>query len=659
MGTPTSCASTTPGSGGRRPRRVTPGWHAAVDASLGTANVTSAWTIAAWRTRCRRRFRCAWGSTAAVIEAGSFFNASGPVLSPSGCLDHWCCFVIRELMGINLSGPWAAAARSVQVAAAVLLVSVMVTAVIAPRSSNTPLRQWVVLLLLVALAFVCLVTLPRSAPALQGLVRRRPRLVMWSLPAAGVGLCAPVALLGAYRPGWDPGGLLSRTDLLAQGRRLDPATMVYLDSYPNNDGVIALLLLARRIGQPFGLAAPIVFVLLNCLCIGVVLVACFVVASRVGGPVAGVMAQLGCIALIGLSPWMSVPYTDVLTTPAPIGAFALLALATERTRPWLRVVLTGSAFIVMGAGYAFKPTLAMAIVAAVLAAVIVCPGWGRRRAAVSLAVVALGAGLAVGSADVTQGAAVTVMATHGLRLDPTRAVPPDRYVLDGLQQGRHGTTQTAYGAYTAGIVTATYGMTTQQMQAYSDRQIRLRLHTLGLGGYLVFAANKTAWNWNDGMFYAFGESAQDAKLSSVISVTPAARALAQVNHWGGALYPVRAELAQALWLLVLATAGLGLLVAAPRPGTLLLALAVLGIAAFTTIFQARSRYLLTYVPVVVTLACVVARDPRQLRTFLPWGCARSDIPGSSLSPTPQDPEYASPTSGDQGGRQPPLGVDDS
>lgn len=540
-------------------------------------------------------------------------------------------FVVFAGLGVTkgpvdrtVEGPQAAAARWVQLATAVLLVSVLATAVVAPRSSNTPYRQWVVLLLLVALAVACLVTvssvtLSRSAVALNGLVRRRPRLAMWSVTAAGLGLCAPVALLGAYRPGWDPGGLLQVTDLLAARRQLEPVTMEYLDSYPNNDGVLALLLLARHLGQPFGLTASTVFVLLNCLCLGLVLVACFVVASRARGPVTGVMAQLGCIALIGLSPYMSVPYTDVLTTPAPIGAFALLALAMERTRVWPRVVLTGSAFVVMGVGYAFKPTLAVAIVAAVLAAVIVCPSWGRRRAAVSLAVVALGTGLAVGSADVTQAAAVRVMAAHGLRLDPTRAVPPDRYVLDGLQQGRHGTTKTAYGAFTAGIVTATHGMTTQQMRVYSDRRIRLRLDALGLGGYLVFAGNKTAWNWNDGMFYAFGESAQDARPTSVISKAPAARALAQVNHWGGALYPVRAELAQALWLLVLATAGVGLLVGAPRPGTLLLALAVLGIAAFTTIFQARSRYLLTYVPVVVTLASVVARNPRQLRTFLPWG----------------------------------------
>ena len=47
-----------------------------------------------------------------------------------------------------------------------------------------------------------------------------------------------------------------------------------------------------------------------------------------------------------------------------------------------------------------------------------------------------------------------------------------------------------------------------------------------------------------------------------------------------------------------------------EPGTGLLALSVLGIAAFTLVFQGRSRYLLTYVPLVVALS-VSCRRPRR------------------------------------------------
>ncbi|HEV7196883.1 MAG TPA: hypothetical protein VGN19_13175 [Pedococcus sp.] len=498
------------------------------------------------------------------------------------------------------------------VACGTLLLAVVAVAVVAPRASNTPLRQWVVLVAMASLALVGVVLMATVSHDVLELIRRRPQAASWVVTAAGLALCTPVALWGGYRPGWDAGGLLQITGTLGAGRPLNHATLVYLAAYPNNDGALALLLMARRLGAGVGLDAYTMFVLLNCLCLGVVLLSCFAVASRLRGPVAGVAAQLLCIALIGLSPWMSVSYTDVLTTPIPIGAFALVALAAERRQRWARAALVVAALVALGVGYSLKPTLAVATAALGAAGLLVLPGRSPRRLVAGLAVIALGAGVTVASAMASQDGAAQIMAANGVRIDSNHSVPPDRYVLDGLQQGSHGTTKVAYGAYSAAVVSATYGMTTHQMTIYSRRNILLRLHNLGVTGYATFAAKKTAWNWGDGMFYAFGESAKDAKLTSVISHSPPARLLAQVNHSGGQWYPLRAELTQALWLLVLLVGGVGLLVARPRPGTVLLALAVLGIAAFTTIFQGRSRYLLTFVPVVLTLVSVVAIDPRRL-----------------------------------------------
>jgi hypothetical protein len=89
------------------------------------------------------------------------------------------------------------------------------------------------------------------------------------------------------------------------------------------------------------------------------------------------------------------------------------------------------------------------------------------------------------------------------------------------------------------------------------------------------------------------------------------------NHLGGPGYATRAALAEALWLLLLLVSGVRLLRASWRWETGLLALSVLGIAAFTLIFQGRSRYLIPYVPMVVALATtlsVVGWRPGRRRT---------------------------------------------
>ena len=77
------------------------------------------------------------------------------------------------------------------------------------------------------------------------------------------------------------------------------------------------------------------------------------------------------------------------------------------------------------------------------------------------------------------------------------------------------------------------------------------------------------------------------------------------SHPSGAHYPVRAGLTQGLWLVVLLTAGIGLLVRPYRREVALLVVSVVGITLFTLVFQGRSRYLFVYAPLFVALAASV------------------------------------------------------
>jgi hypothetical protein len=106
------------------------------------------------------------------------------------------------------------------------------------------------------------------------------------------------------------------------------------------------------------------------------------------------------------------------------------------------------------------------------------------------------------------------------------------------------------------------------------------------------------------MFWAWGEG--DDEHAAPLVHGPLTDNVRSWNHLGGAAYATRAALAEALWLLLLLATGLRLLRAPWRWETGLLALSVLGIAAFTLVFQGRSRYLIPYVPVVVALATTLS-----------------------------------------------------
>jgi hypothetical protein len=131
-----------------------------------------------------------------------------------------------------------------------------------------------------------------------------------------------------------------------------------------------------------------------------------------------------------------------------------------------------------------------------------------------------------------------------------------------------------------------------------------------------FYAAKAAWNWGDGMFWAWGEG-QDAKPNRLGPAHGVAAAVRAVDRPEGRWYGTRSDLTQAVWLTVLATLGLGaLLTRRPRPEVLLLALSVLGLMVFTLLFQGRSRYLFTFVPLVVALAAMVHPGTTPLRARL-------------------------------------------
>ncbi len=160
-----------------------------------------------------------------------------------------------------------------------------------------------------------------------------------------------------------------------------------------------------------------------------------------------------------------------------------------------------------------------------------------------------------------------------------------------------------FGAYDGDIVRDTSAMTTEQAKTYAASGLQTRLGELGVGGYLRLLWDKSVWNWGDAMFWAWSEGIDGAEPR--IAQGRLTDFAASWNRPDGSPYGDRAALSEAIWLALLLTTGLRLLRARWRWELGLLALSVLGIAAFTLLFQGRSRYLFVYVPVVISLACVL------------------------------------------------------
>jgi hypothetical protein len=491
---------------------------------------------------------------------------------------------------------------------AVGLVAVLVSlgVVVAPRMSENRYDVWAAALGLGA------VVAAWSASA--ALLRTRARVPdrWWDATAAGLCLlltsvAGVVAYSGAYRTGWDASMIK-----YAATRPPDAKVVTYFSIYPNNLPFLAVARTLARWTAGTGIDYEAAFAALNTASFLVTAVAVYLTVRRIAGPARGVLALVLLGVLLGSTPWLSVAYTDAAALWAPIAAVALVTASLHpRQGPVGTTLLAAGAGVALAVGYLLKTTPVVglvALVAALAVAAIRQEGFGGRLLTIGSCAVAafLVAVLALG---------VWVRAADGVpALNQGLAATPLTYVAAGVRTQTWTRGSTAYGAYDRVVTQQTHGRDTAAQNAVASRFIEQEWQSRGLAGMAGFAVDKTLFNWGDGTFWARGEGGD--------ATAPALRTGSMVDSvmsWtapGGRWFGLHVLLAQVTWTAVLLALGVGLLLSAYRPEFLLMALTIAGIAAFTLLFQGRSRYLIGHVPVVVALAACVLPRPRLPRTGL-------------------------------------------
>jgi hypothetical protein len=507
-------------------------------------------------------------------------------------------------------------ATALQRAVGVVTVLVVAGVVLAPRMSNNRYDPVVVAAGLAAVgAGWTVVTLARHSAALRG--RHIPRRAWDGVAAvvcvAGAGLAGFVAYHGAYGTTWDP-------RVVKLGSALPPEEYTdglvrYFSRYPN---MLPLLAVARTV-RSWGARAGVtdydaLFGVVNTVALLVAAVALYLAVRMLRGPAWGVLGLLVLFALLGTTPWLAVPYTDMLAVWAPVTAVALFVLAL-RGAGRRRLVPLAAGAAVLGIGYTLKVTPVVGLVALLLTLAVAALARGAdappRRwlgAAALVAVVAF-----TGTA-----AAAGAWVHHHQRTPPLitgRESTPLTYVASGVRVQRDNPVAVTYGGYDAVVWRRTQLRDRATQNRVAREFIRREWEARGLTGMSRFAVDKTLFNWGDGMFWAWGEGTDAGQAG--LRRGSRAQAVSAWNQPGGEHFAGRVAAAQVTWLAALLAMGAGLLTARYRPDLLVAALTVAGIAAFVLVFQGRSRYLIGHVPVVVALAAAVVPGPRRREEPVP------------------------------------------
>jgi hypothetical protein len=285
-------------------------------------------------------------------------------------------------------------------------------------------------------------------------------------------------------------------------------------------------------------------------------------------------------------------------------------------------VLTAGGILALG--YALKVTPVAVVVAAVLWFLAAATVERTRRAWTACAVQLAGLTLGLVAGLVITDAAVARLA-DAPKTTPGVAASAWHYVASGLrvQIGPNG--NRVFGGYDRPVNVATSGKPTEVQTQISKDFIRRDLERRGLVGTVLFQVNKLDFTWGDGMLWAYGEGT-DLSRKPVHQGQP----FELVQSWnspGGEHFGARVAITQGFWWLVLTLVAFGWLRGRVTAESLLLVLALVGVAGFTLLFQGRSRYLITYVPLLAVAAVWWWRD---------LGAVRPRRGGAAIdAPTPE------------------------
>ena len=409
--------------------------------------------------------------------------------------------------------------------------------------------------------------------------------------------------------GWDCDTVVSMAFELAFSGTIENTD--YLSIYPNNVALTVALSLIIRLFSFFQDYTAIYFAL-TCVEILLTDVALFLLALTVRRITlrksVSLVAWFIGVLLIGISPWMIVPYSDGFCLIIPISVLFLYCKRKEFHR-FPVICWFGIAFLSL-IGFLFKPYTIIVLIAALLVEAFTLLFEHPKRSYLIQALIGLLVGFLL-----AQGSNRLIQAAINCELDENKAVSYQHYIMMGMNDKWDGIWNNDDFEFSQSFTNP------QERVAANKLAIQSRMKEFKLSGYLDFLKRKTLVNFNDGTF-AWGFEGGDGgfymiKLKAPTDTATFLRSFFY-NDEAGTRNRYLVLVQQATWVYVL-TSMLGLsltLYKRRRSKELVIMLSVLGMIAFVTIFEARARYLYDFVLIfVVASACGIDHIIQVIKYF--------------------------------------------
>lgn len=388
---------------------------------------------------------------------------------------------------------------------------------------------------------------------------------------------------------WDVAIIFKASEIAAKGSGLEEF-QYYFSRYPNNlllvyiYGVLIRFFQYININYRMGILA--------CQCVlswGTGIILYFTVKDVLKNNNIAWFAWIVYLLLIGMSPWVSIPYSDSIGLIIPICIVQLYSQTQKRTGMKKTVIWMIIGFLTI-IGYKIKPQIAIVSIAI---CILVCFNTWRDWKKLINIIISVVVGLVISIFIST-----LCINSLGVKINSDETYGLTHFLMMGMNYSEGAAGNGVYNSEDVEI-SASYH-TAKERKEGNLRIAKDRIKEMGLSGMTHLMHRKILTNYNDGSFCWGGEGTFYIKLLSN-KTTVFAKFLRNI-YYNGKYYNVFYNFELMLWLTILVLGIIATIRSEKDPLLAIVMLSLIGLTVFELLFEARARYLYTYAPLYILLA---------------------------------------------------------
>lgn len=421
------------------------------------------------------------------------------------------------------------------------------------------------------------------------------------------------AVLIFRKIGWDAGMVYNSACDLVNGTFNNAE---YFSMYGNNVLLLLFLEILFRAFKLFGynnyLLISIIF---NIFMIDLAIYYIYKICEKLMGKKYGILSYFISIPMLGLNPYLAVVYSDTLSYIFPVIIFYnYISYKNEKDSKSKSKLIFNIAFFSI-LGYLVKPTNIIILIAIFIIELLymIVKKFAKeqnkilsnkneyKQHFINCLIAFLTILLVYGSFGIYKNLRLKKYIPKELIYQ--NSFPMTHFMMMGLKpEGYEGK---YYGVYLEDDVNSTKSQIGKSAKKeYNIKQIKIRLKAMGVKGYISYLYDKYTFIISDGSFFYGNEGSfyqSEPYLNGKLANFVQDFSYIDRNYYN----KITINIMQSYWVIILGlilTSSMFSLIYGDEKKISILKLSIIGIIAFILLFEARSRYLMNYLPIFILLA---------------------------------------------------------